>query len=270
MEQPPSSGLEQGEDVAKVERFLESAATRYRAEGVPLGNDGRIDMASYKGLYPDVAKDLERNRDWEKEWSGGLPEEAVREKRRLTEGEQLEMLSYAILTKNLGEQFVVARTSPHDDRVNKVDTIILDRKTGNLVCAFDEVGDASGVNYEKKQTLVRDRNLKGGASLKYGIGVKKEKEKQEIVPAAAEHLPLFYLAVPGDRVKKGMTEFVADPVRQSEFEQRLFSYFLATISAQIGALELYHRRLDPELKKKLEGFKSVVASISLKQGRRFV
>jgi hypothetical protein len=268
MEQPNLSGPEQGDDIAKVERFLESTTMRYRAEGVPLGNDSRIDMAAYKGLYPDVAKDLERNRDWGKEWFGGLSPEMARERRRLTEGEQLEMLAYAILAKNLGERFVVARTSPHDDRVNKVDTIILDKETGNLVCAFDEVGDASGVNYEKKQTLVRDRNLKGGASLKYGIGVRREKGKQEVVPSAAEHLPLFYLAVPGDRVKKGMKEFVADPVQQSEFEERLFSYFIATISAQIGALELYHRRLDPELKKKLEDFKGAVAAFNARQGKR--
>lgn len=268
MEQPPSSGLEQREDIAKVERFLSGAADRYRAEGVPLSDDGRIDMASYKAMYPDVGKDLERDREWESEWFGGLPEEAAREKRRLMEGEQLEMLACAILIKNLGERFVVARTSPHDDRVNKVDTIILDKETGNLVCAFDEVSDTSGANYEKKQTLVRDRNLKGGAALKYGIGVKGDSGKQAIVPAAAEHLPLFYLAVPGDRVKKGIQEFVADPVRQSDFEERLFSYFLATIGAQIGALELYHRRLDPELKKKLDGFKAVVGSFNAKSAKK--
>ncbi len=62
-----------------------------------------------------------------------------------------------------------------------------------------------------------------------------------------------------------MKEFVADPERQSDFEERLFSYFLATIGAQIGALELYQARLNPELKKKLEDFKTVVASFNAKQ-----
>ena len=64
-----------------------------------------------------------------------------------------------------------------------------------------------------------------------------------------------------------MKEFVADPVQQSEFEERLFSYFLATISAQIGALELYQARLDPELKKKLGAFKDVVGSFNAKKQR---
>lgn len=94
-----------------------------------------------------------------------------------------------------------------------------------------------------------------------------EGNKKEIVPAVAEHLPLFYLAVPGDRIQKGVKEFVADPVIQSEFEERLFTYFLATIGAQIKALDLYHRRLDPELKKKLDGFKTVVSSFDARPAK---
>jgi hypothetical protein len=267
MERPSAQNFEQERDVAKVERFLADAAARQRATGVPVGDDGRIDMTLYRGFYPsaDIEQDLQRNREWEAEWSGGRPEEEMRKERRLREGNQLEMLACAIFGKNLGEQFIVVRTSPHDDRAHKADVAILDRTTGSLVCAFDEVGDASGEKYEKKQTLVRDKNLTGGVSLKYGIGVHAEQGKEKIVPSAAEHLPLFYIAVPSDRIRKGMEEFIADPIRQSEFEERLFSYFLATISAQIGALELYQARLDPELKKKLGAFKDVVGSFNAKQ-----
>ncbi len=224
-------------------------------------------MTLYGGLYQnaDIERDLKRNREWEDEWSGGRPEEEVRKEKRFREGNQLEMLACAIFSKNLGERFVVARTSPHDDRAHKADVVILDRKTGSLVCAFDEIGDISSPRYEEKLTLVRDRNLAGGISLKYGIGVHREQDQEKIVPSTAEHLPLFYIVVPPDRIKKGMKEFVADPVRQSDFEERLFSYFLATIGAQIGALELYQARLNPELKKKLEDFKTVVASFNAKQ-----
>jgi hypothetical protein len=219
-------------------------------------------------LYPDVKKDLERNRDWEKGWFGNISEGEIREKRRHMEGEQLEILAYAIFAKNLGDEFVVARASPHDDRKNKVDTVILNRKTGGLICAFDEIGDAAGGEYEKKIASVTSKNLEGGASLKYGIGVRGEKDEAKIVPCAADHLPLFYLAVPRDRVEKGMKEFVADPVRQSEFEERLFSYFLKTISAQISGLDLYRKRLNPELKQKMEDFRSVVDSFNAKQAKK--
>jgi len=269
MERPPISKAEQGDAITKVEQFLADAAARQRAAGVPVGSNGRIDMTLYKGLYPsvDIERDSQRNREWEAEWSGGLPEEKLQKKRRRREGEQLEMLAYAIFSKNLGEQFVVVRTSPHDDRANKVDVVILDRKTGNLVCAFDEVGDAKTEKYREKRTLVRDRNLAGGISLKYGIGIDAERGKNEVVLSAAEHLPLFYIAVPPDLIKEGMKQFIADPVRQSDFEERLFTYFLATIGEQISALELYRARLNPELQENMEDFKGVVASFSARQAK---
>jgi hypothetical protein len=270
MEQPDASGHERENDITKLEQFLKETADRYRAEGVPLGDDGRIDISQYKGLYPNVAQDMERDRVWEQTWFAGLPEEEAREQGRWMEGEQLEMLAYAILSKNLGDQFVVARASRHDDRANKVDTLILDKQTGNLVCAFDEVGVTSGPRYEEKQALVTNRNLdEGGASLKYGIGIREEEGKKKIVPVAeTKHLPLFYLAVPSDRIKQGMKEFVADPTEQSEFEELLFTYFIGTISTQIDALKLYTKSLHPELRKGLDGFKNIIGTFNVRQGKK--
>ncbi len=80
---------------------------------------------------------------------------------------------------------------------------------------------------------------------------------------SVHHIPLFYLAVPSDRIKKGMQEFIDDPERQSDFEQRLFQYFVLTINAQIGALNLYQNRLDPEFRKRLEDFKNVIDSLDV-------
>lgn len=262
------NGFERHDNVAKVEKFLAQMAARYGENGVPVGEDGRIDENFYKELYSDeeVEKDLQGNRQWEKNWHGDLSAEEIQKKKRLAEGEQLEMLACAMFIKNLGEKFVVVRSSPHDDRINKVDTIILDRETGNLVCAFDEVGDTSGVDYEEKQNLVREKNLNNGASLKYGISVREGNDgKKETVPSEVHHIPLFYLALPSSRIKKGIEEFVADPVQQSEFEKRLFLYFTSTIIAQIDALNLYQKRLDPELRKRLEDFKNVISSLADEQ-----
>ncbi len=255
---------EQGGDVSdvdKIERFIEQIASEYRAAGIPINNDGRLDMQAYSKLYLDVEKDTARTREWEKEWFGDVPEKDIGEKRRMMEGEQLEMLTYAIFTKYLGEDFVVARTSPHDDRVNKVDTIILDRKTGALVCAFDEVGDTTGVNYEKKIALVRENNLRGGASLKYGLGVKVEGDKRVLLLTSGSNIPVFYIALPPDRIKKGVKEFLPNKNIKSEFEKKLFSYFVATITAQINGLELYEKRLNPQLKDKLATFKKIMRQL---------
>lgn len=252
------------EDTEKLGRFIETLAEHYRAMQVPIENDGRINMKEYDDLYPDVAKDLQRNREWEAEWQ----KQGQTVDRRETDGEKLEMLAYAIFAKNLGEQFIVTRTSPHDDRVNKVDTLILDAKTGNLVCAFDEVGDTSGAIYEKKQAAVQERNLKGGISIKYGIGIDEKEGERTIVRSSATNVPIFYVALPKDRIEKGIKEFLPEIEKQSDFEEKLFAYFMATLSAQVKGLELYSGRLNPELKTRLASFKAVLNDLSLKKEKK--
>ena len=156
MKEPrPVQAAEQelGEDsIAKLERFIGQAAEAYRNEGIPVADDGRIDNRAYANLYFDeIQEDNDRTAEYEAEWLGAVSDEEKKKERRKKEGEQLEMLSFAIFTKNLPrDEFVVVRSSSHDDRVNKVDTLILDRKTGALVCAFDEVGATNGKEYDDK------------------------------------------------------------------------------------------------------------------------
>jgi hypothetical protein len=259
-ERPNTAVFEQTEGIAKVAQYIEHVAAAYRAEHIPVGNDGRIDMAAYRNLYPDVDKDLARNSEWEKEWFQNIPPSEIPARRREREGEQLEMLAHAILVKNLPKEFLVVRASPHDDRANKVDTVILDRATGTLVCAFDEVGTTSGVDYEAKQQHVQEHNLKGGATLKYGMKMEEKNGKKEVMLSSVSNIPLFYIALPSDRIKKGVQEFLPGE-NQSDFEKNLFSYFMAAITLQIHGLELYEQRLNPDLKEKLTAFKKITASL---------
>lgn len=255
----------EGEDnIAKLERFIEAAMAGYQAEGIPVGANGRLDENLYRNLYGEreVKNDLATNHNYET-FFGDISGGEMPADRRLHEGEQLEMLSHSIFIKNLGEKFVVVRASFHDDRKNKVDTLLLDRQTGNLVCAFDEIGDISGVDYERKLSKVQTKNIhEGGASLKYGI--KLETNGGKIIPSPAENIPLFYIALPSEFIKKGMEEFLPDMENQSDFERKLFGYFVATIAAQIEGLELYDRRLDPALKQKLAAFKQVMEPLKSK------
>ena len=263
-ERIPVSGGETEDHLKKIEGFIEAIAAGYRTEGIPIDDGGRIDMKAYQSLYPDVNQDIERDKEWGREWHGDLSEEAVHGERRRTEGEQLEMLAYAIFAKNLRNRFVVARTASHDDRKNKVDTVLLERATGNLVCAFDEVGDTTGVDYERKQAIIQKHNLEGGASLKYGLSIEIRDGNPAIVPAPGNNIPLFYIALPSDRIKKGLIEFRPETENQSDFESKLFTYFMATLAAQINGLELYSGRLNPELKAKLVAFKKIVNELNSK------
>ncbi len=245
---------EEKEGIEKLKSFVEILTEPYRAEGIPVDKSGRIDMrnGAYKAIYPDVEQDFQRTRE------GGTDSAALLEKKLHTDGEKLEMLAYAVFTKNLSGKFIVMRSAPYDDKKHNVDTLIFDRETGNLVCAFDEVGDTTGDAYEKKKNLVQKRNVDdGGAELKYALRLDEKDGKKTAVPGAADHIPLFYIALPKDRIEKGIREF-AKGQEQSEFEKRLFKYFIATLGAQIQGLELYRKRLDPALRQKLVAFKKIV------------
>ncbi len=163
------------ERIGKLRQFIETIAAEYKRGGVPIGSDGRIDMSAFVGIYPDVDKDQDGVRRRFRDWYGGFSDKEAQEQRLLSDGEKLEMLIYVILHKNLGSEFVVARSSEHDDHIHGVDQLLLERTTGNIICAFDEVGDTTGANYEKKAAVVQDHNVhRGGATIKYGLKLEDE------------------------------------------------------------------------------------------------
>ncbi len=254
-EKPGTENLEKFESIKELEHFIKGAAERCRNESVPLSNDGSIDMLAYMDIYPGHVED-----DLRKVREGKTNAKDIHEEQLGRDGEKLEMLAYAIFAKNLGENFVVARSAPHDDKINGVDTILLDRKTGKLVCAFDEVGDTTGSVYNDKLEKVQRCNRDGGAHLKYGLGLDEEKK---IKLMNVRNVPLFYIALPKDRINKGIAEFIPEAERQSDFEKKLFAYFTATITQQISGLELYGK-LHPELKEKLSAFKNMVSALEKK------
>lgn len=259
-----SSPAESESGVKKLEKYIETISAQAQAEGLPIQKNGRIDMLSDQ--YRKVYGNNEVERDFQNTREGQANAEELHQERLRSDGEKLEMLAHAIVHRNFGPDFVVARSSPFDDKKNRVDTIIFEKATGNLVCAFDEVSSASGVDYEKKQAAVQEHNLSGGASLKYGLRLDTTEGNRSIVADHVENVPLFYLALPKDRIEKGVREFDPDSGRQSDFEKKLFDYFIAAITLQIQGLELYSGRLNPDLRKKLQDFKRVVESLKSKQG----
>ena len=249
------TGFERNDDISKLQDFIRRKAESYRAENIPVGNDGRIDMEAYSDIYPELWRDLAKKRRWL------LDDEEKIKERLKTDGERLEMLAFAVLTKNLGDEFIVARTSFYDDQINKVDTLVLERKTGTLVCAFDEVGDTTGNIFKEKHDGVLDKNLNyGGAYVKYSLASNIKNNPGKVVLAESKNLPIFYLAVPPDRIREGIREFSPDMESPSEYEKQLFSYFMLTIATQIQGLELYTARLNlyPALKSRLDSFKETV------------
>lgn len=252
---------ENQEKIKDLESFIETAAAELREkDSVPTTPEGRIDMAAFKDIYPEAEEDADRTEEWRQEWNAreGGAAEGVRD------GEKLEMLAYAIFHKNLNKDFVVVRSSLHDDQKNGVDTILLERSTGNLICAFDEVGALSGAEFQKKQDTVFKKNAnEKGAHLKYGISLTEDKQ---IKLGPVEHIPLFYVALPKDQIEKGIQKFEPSADRQSENEKKLFEYFVAILEAQIKGLRLYTVRLGEDVVKKIDTFEEAVRKLKSERG----
>ena len=255
------------EKTQKLMDFVGSIAADYRtSDNLPLDNEGRLDPSHYRGLYNDPATDTGRTTEGARRWHGDVADETVVRKDSVQENERLEMLAYAIFWKNLKEKFIVARASRHDGDINKVHTVLLEKETGTLVCAFDEVGETAGIDYEKKLEAIRKQNVEeGGAALKYGLRVETKDNKKAIVPGATKNIPLFYIALPRDRVDKGVKEFIPSPTSQSDFEQKLFAYFTSTILSQVNGLELYSGRMEPALRERLREFKKALEGFKTKE-----
>ena len=225
-------------DLEKLKSLERELSTRLNAEGVPVDDNCRIKMSD--------SEDIRLTEKLKKEW-----EERGGEKIK-KDGEQFEILKTIIFNKFLSRNFLVVRASLYDDIRNKVDNVILDKDTGSLVCAVDEVASISGKEFEDKKQRVLARNTKeGGGKLKYGLRTENGKIKLE----KTEHFPLFYLALPPDRIKEAINKMEPTFDEKTDYEKRLFSYFLSSINSQIKALKLYPH-LDQTLKTSISFFES--------------
>lgn len=186
----------------------------------------------------------------------GLKEKALKEKGL---GEVFEMLLTAVLHKNLKEDFIIVRSSEYDDIKNGVDTIILDRKMGNIVCAIDEIGRIKGPRYEEKKQKILEKNYKGGGFLKYGIHFEKKKEGMELKRGLVDNVPLFYCAFSENKIKSTLENFQFFQ-ESSLAEQELFNSFFKLCLEQIDYL-LKNRNLYSKLKERLELFKESMEAL---------
>jgi hypothetical protein len=225
-------------------------------------------MAMFRGVYPSeaiqrdqeyaegVVRQGERRQSPRRQLAGETPE------RLKATGERMEMLKTVVFDKFLGKNFVVVRSARYDDVANKIDNVILDRKTGNLVCAFDEVGESSGPKYERKkdEVLRRDRE-KGGGTLKYGLRIERD---NRLVKDKVENVPIFYLALPKELIDETIEQLDPSAKKPSRREKQLFAYFNASLYSQIQLLNM-DTNLNPVLTDRIKNFKRILEGLQEKK-----
>lgn len=183
---------------------------------------------------------------------------AFRREKDLKETTHLELAVMNVFTSVIGEEFLVVRSSTYDDYANGIDTVIIDKKTGTVVCTLDEVrgkmvhtasegtAEHSARENHKARITLRD-NLRGGRQLDYGIQFEKknENEPRRLVLGKIEHLPILYVSVLGSELEK-VLKSTTSPLRRArspelvtQTELNFFDKIIEHLSNQ--ALELVTR-----------------------------
>ena len=197
--------------------MAERVNTELEKEGIKpiLDNRGRITMSAYEGefQYPEhrVKDEMLRVETIENNFVSRIEKEdsdryyyeygavsgeeiaqAWRKERGVSLSEQWEMYMTVLFNELFGEDFFVLRTSTFDDYVSGVDTLIIHKETGEVVCAVDEV--SLGKNSEgkrKKQEKVCHANEEGGKTVKYGV----VKKNGQFVLGENRHVPILYAGI---------------------------------------------------------------------------
>ena len=259
----PEEGLEQKgtrrEGLGGLKDSIKEISLELRKEGIPVDENARVDINKFRNVYSKES--IESDSSWVKklkeQWERAAASDSrwswVPNKEKAPKdipvGDVFEMLATSVLSKFLGKDFVVTRTSEYDDVRNKVDNLILEKETGNIICAFDEVGSASGERFEEKRNKVLERNWqRGGADLKYGISYEKEGDEMKLKKGAIYQIPLFYLALSQGEIKRTL-----DDSRQ---DIKIFQEFISSAKEQIK--EIKNGPVHSKLKGRLDFFEKVI------------
>jgi hypothetical protein len=235
------------------ERINKDLEKEYAIGGL-LNPDGTISMESFagtNGLYTSeqVSDDLES--DYTSEVGFAVahklpfnsPEQKIevekwRESRNQNKATQIEMAIMALLYRMLKDEFIVIRSAAHDDYTGGVDNLIVNKKTGDVLCAIDDVHtDDSGIEGRDpnrgKAEKIKKIAAKGGAKVKYGVTVENGRLKK----SKLENIPVFYLGLTSEQLKELMSTMSFDPdAAPTAIEIKLFTQMVSSLEEQKKSL----------------------------------
>lgn len=261
-----------------------------------LNEDGSVKMESFvskkpvNGPYqksggPDsVAADKQLVKDLELRWSevvgedGKINEKAFnsyktehgveslddivvlrKKNRNETPSGRLEMAVTGLLYKILKDDFVVVRASDYDDRANGADNVIVNKHTGDVVCAFDDVHDQEGGDRHRgKLAKVAKNAEQGGTTIKYGFTFEQDLSTQEkkLVRKSIEHIPSFYLGL-APRELNQLLENMQFDIHQgvNNVELVIFDKLINSLEEQVKNLK-NNQRIHPGVRQSIRNFEA--------------
>ena len=181
----------------------------YAEYGQVLEDDGSIRM---EGPEADLQKRLVLIK--EKAWAGEkkCSLEEWQEKKEKDPATVAEMFVTLLLHNKLKDRFLVSRSSVYDDYENGVDYVLMDKKTGAVVCGLDQVlGIGQDDGGSKKKEKIENILLKGGANLEYGITLDNDfEEDNDLVRKKIKNIPTFFLGISKQDLDKSLLSLQKD------------------------------------------------------------
>jgi hypothetical protein len=163
---------------------------------------------------------------------------------------QMELAVTALLHKILQDRYFVVRTSEYDDYHNGIDNLIVDKETGVVICAFDEVHEGgTGERTNDKQGKIEKIATKGGAKIMFGLNMANGKLQR----TALENLPVFYLGLTTKELQDLIENMDSENIDQlSEQEKTTYIKLISSVGEQMEVMQ--KKNLPTEVKNNLEKF----------------
>ncbi len=171
---------------------------------------------------------------------------------------QMELAVTALLYKILGDRYFVVRTSVHDDYHSGVDNLIIDKQTGAVVCAFDELHEGGrGEQTKSKREKVFKIARQGGAKLQFGLSMENGKLTRT---GKVDSLPVFYLGLSTAELD-ALMENMEYGLENGCSDQEIATYQILVKSVQEQFKQLESERLPVGVQNRLSQFKQSLADL---------
>ena len=219
----------------KVRNLTEQMVGHYRRMDIFLTLDGRVNPTAFRKYY--AREKLENDDRAVTKSSNGIAEDRLGISRTDAVNENIssdfEQLVPILFTKVFGEKIAAFRASRYDDLKNGVDNILLDRETGDVVCAIDEIVISSShtvETYRKKKEKVRKRSAVG---VKIDYGYQIGPDGTAVPESRYADCPLLCLGIKRDDFLKVISRVSDSFTDSSTYDKMVCSVFLRQMIAQL-------------------------------------
>ena len=256
----PKNNLERLKNlVGEISASINKEAERDYGIKNLVNNDGSLRMESYAkpqgGIYEQEQIEEDKEMDYGSEVSNAVahslpyksPEQRAaidiwKQDREKSRAHHIELAIMALFHRVLGEEYVVVRSATHDDYNSGVDMLVVNKRTGDILCAIDEVhtddSEIAGRDpFRGKGEKYKKKALRGGARLDYGLTMQSGKLKR----SKLQNLPLLYAGLTTNEFIQ-LTSAMQPGMRAelTDLERSLFLRMVDSMQKQINELKALH------------------------------